>query len=81
MDATTEQERAAILRTIRAWPDDERLSLVEDILRVIRSDRVQTRRSSTLAQARGLLKADRPPPTDTEVAQWLDEYRMGRYGA
>ena len=28
----------------------------------------------------GRMKTDQPPPADEEVAQWLDEHRMEKYG-
>jgi hypothetical protein len=66
---------------VRTWTDDERLSFVQDVLRLIRTDRTVAAHVATFEQARGLLKTDRPPPTDAEVHHWLDERRMERYGA
>jgi hypothetical protein len=80
MDTLTPLDRATILRTVRAWPDDEQLRLIQDVLDMIRTARTMMPRHATLAEARGLLKADRPPPTDVEVQQWLDDRRIERYG-
>jgi hypothetical protein len=81
MDSLAEIDRAAILRVVRTWTDDERLRLVEDVLHLIGTDRTAGAHAATFEQARGLLKTDRPPPTDAEVHHWLDERRMERYGA
>jgi len=81
MDSLAEIDRAAILRVVRTWTDDERLRRIQDVLRLIRTDRTVAAHAATYAQARGLLKTDRPPPTDAEVQHWLDERRMERYGA
>jgi hypothetical protein len=81
MDSLAEIDRVTILRVVRTWTDDERLSLVQDVLHLIRTDRTAGAHAATFEQARGLLKTDRPPPTDAEVQQWLDERRMERYGA
>jgi hypothetical protein len=35
---------------------------------------------NTLERARGLLAADHSPPSDGEVARWLEERRIQRYG-
>jgi hypothetical protein len=81
MDSLAEIDRVTILRLVRTWTDDERLHLVQDVLRLIRINRTTAAHAATFEQARGLLKTDRPPPTDAEVQQWLDERRMERYGA
>jgi hypothetical protein len=79
MATSVQLDRATILRTVRSWPDDEQLRLVQDVLESIRTARTAPRRS-TLAEARGLLKTQQHPPSDTEIQQWLDERRMERYG-
>jgi hypothetical protein len=81
MSATTELDRATIVRIVRSWPDDEQLSLIQDVLQILRAERAALPRRPTLAQARGLLKADQAPPSDLDIQQWLDERRIERYGA
>ncbi len=68
-----------ILSIVRAWPEPERLSLVQDVMQTL-ADEKSAARHPTLEQALGLLATDRPPPTDEEIEQWLDERRTRRYG-
>ena len=38
------------------------------------------KRRKTLNKALGLLATNQPAPSDEEIEQWLDEYRMEKYG-
>ncbi len=91
-------DREAILETIRRWPPDEQIALLQEILGFLRRDIVSAGDGRTTAAPApeavwepplappdskglvGLLATDRPPPTDAEVEQWLDEHRMEKYG-
>jgi hypothetical protein len=37
-------------------------------------------RCGSLRNLAGLLATDQPPPTDEDVARWLDEHKMEKYG-
>ncbi|HWQ15448.1 MAG TPA: hypothetical protein VNL77_21785 [Roseiflexaceae bacterium] len=50
---------------------------IEDLLR---NELRRRQRHPTLDRALGLLASDRPPPADEEVARWLEERRIERYG-
>lgn len=71
-----------IVKTVQTWPNAHRLRLVQDILHSIEAEiEAQPLPKKTLEMALGLLATDNPPPTDEEVVQWLDEYRMEKYGS
>ncbi len=68
-----------VLKTVETWPADQRLTLVQDILKTLTLSSPQSRpRHSTLKRALGLLETA-PPPSDEQVQQWIDERRMEKY--
>jgi hypothetical protein len=68
-----------ILTIVRAWPPARRFTFVQEVLKTL-APIVEQPRQRTLDQARGLLAASRPAPTDEDIAQWLEERRTERYG-
>jgi hypothetical protein len=65
-----------VVNTVRQWPPDKRVVLVQDILNTLTSDTTSPRpRRKTLERALGLLATSQPAPSDAEVKQWLDERR------
>jgi hypothetical protein len=44
------------------------------------SDAEEDPKHNSLKLLLGRMKTTQPPPTDEEVAQWLDEHRMEKYG-
>ena len=71
----------ATLKTIRQWTNAQRYALLQDVLRTLAPEAEKPRvRERTLEQALRVVPLDRLPPTDEEVAQWLDEHRMEKYG-
>lgn len=79
--ATSALDRDAILRAIRAWPPSEQLALAREIWTHLGAPVVEepTLPPSSRDLA-GLISNGQTPPTDEEVAQWLDEHRMEKYG-
>lgn len=69
-----------ILETVSAWPLEDRTSLINDLVRGLSDFKRPAPPRNTLPQARGLLRTDKPAPTDEEVRQWLEEHRMNKYG-
>ncbi|MDJ1171285.1 hypothetical protein PMG71_17795 [Roseofilum sp. BLCC_M154] len=58
----------------------ERLSLVSFIIESLPELRISTaERSRAIEQMRGLLKIDKPAPTDEEVKAILEERRIDKY--
>jgi hypothetical protein len=77
-------DREAILTAIEAWPVEDQIALAQIILR-----RSATRAAAgakapqrpSWRQMAGLASNGQTPPSDEEVAQWLDEHRSEEYGA
>lgn len=88
-------DRDTILHTVQAWPPDEQLALAQEIARQATQAIAQVaaqpepeRPTPTIPQRpnwremAGLAAVPGPEsPTDEQVAQWLDEHRMEKYGA
>lgn len=76
-----------ILRIIRDWPPETRLTLAQDILADVASqippaEDVPTSAApkDTLSRALGLLRtASGSTPSDTEIDVWLEERRREKY--
>jgi len=83
--ATPALDRETILQAVRTWSPEEQMTLAREILQqtghvpLIDEPPEPPARGSWLGLV-GLLATDKPPPTDEEVAQWLDEHRMEKYG-
>ena len=76
------RDRAELLRVIRTLPPDEQQLLAQEILgSVHRPLREEPRLPHNFSLLDGLLATTNPPPTDEEVARWLDERRTAKYGA
>jgi len=71
---------ASVLHIVRTWPARQRYLLVQDLLKTLEPEAESTQAGDTLSLARGLLATDKPAPTDEEVAQWLEEHRLEKYG-
>lgn len=70
----------SIIQEVKSWPSEDRAALAHEILCDLRPQPLDPPPRNTLAQARGLLRTDQPPPTDEQVEQWIEEYRMHKYG-
>ncbi len=78
-NAETTYER--IIQIVNSWPAHRRFTLVQDVLKTLEpNSQVAPRRRDTLKQALGFLATSRAAPSDQEVAQWLDEHRVEKYG-
>jgi hypothetical protein len=69
-----------VLNIVQQWSATQQIALVQDVLERLAS-RIEPAKPprQTLSKAFGLLATDGPPPTDEEVAQWLDEHRMEKF--
>lgn len=71
----------SILTTVRSWSATQRFTLVQDILATLApQEENQKAPRHTLPHARGLLKTDRPAPSDQDIETLLKERRQDRYG-
>jgi hypothetical protein len=58
----------------------DRLALISAIIESLQDPPVSSaNRSGAIQRMRGLLKADRPAPSDEEVAAMLDDRRVEKY--
>jgi hypothetical protein len=61
-------------------PPRDRLALISAIVESLHESQVsQAERSAAIRRMRGLLKTDRPTPTDDEVAVMLEERRVEKF--
>lgn len=68
-----------VLKAVEAWPRDQRLTLVQDILKTLAAPSPASRpRRRTLEHALGLLETGEAP-SDEQVQHWLDEHRLEKY--
>jgi len=69
-----------ILNIVRQWPIAQRVTLVQDVLKTLAPEVERMRAPRrTLEKALGLISTQQPAPTDEEIRQWLDEYRLEKY--
>lgn len=70
-----------VLHTVREWPVEQRLDLLQALLSTLATEvKPAQPRERTLEKALGLLATGQPAPSNTEIQQWLHERRMNRYG-
>lgn len=80
--AATPLDRAAILKAVEELPPDQQLEVAQQIMRhyLATQESSHPRTSAHWVGWRELagiaLSPDRQPPTDNEIAEWLDERRM-----
>lgn len=86
MDNIQTSKYEDIIKIIRNWPLSQRLTLVQDVLSTfvpeLETDKLPPPRAkrNTLNNALGLLATNHSPPSDEEIQNWLDEYRLEKYG-
>lgn len=69
-----------LVKTIQALPVAERLSLLEVLALSLQADiQGEEASDSSLAQVRGMLKPEGPPPTDEEVEEDYTNYLIEKY--
>ena len=81
--AALSPDQQAILHTIEAWPVEEQVSLARSILArtsIGATTAPITRQRSTWDALYKLASNDLPTPSDEQVAIWLDERRVEKYG-
>ncbi len=69
-----------LLKVVRDWPPARRIAFMQEVLQTFApSETSELRHRATFDRALGLLAGDQPPPSDAEVARWLDERRGKHY--
>ena len=73
-------EYDAVRATVLKWSAERRFALMHELGHMIAgSENAPVQRVRTLDKALGLLRTDRPAPSDEEVQSWLDEHKAEKY--
>jgi hypothetical protein len=71
----------SVVAQVRAWPQELRQTLAEELLRSVQEEQLADRSRGVPAdQVRGIAAGDRPPPDDDTVRQWIDEWSVEKHG-
>ena len=77
-------DRETILQAVQQWPSDDQVALAQEILRrasELPANEGRTPQRPSFHDLAGLASVPgKEPPSDEEVARWLDERRMEKYG-
>ncbi len=76
--ATPALDRDTILEAIQGWPLADQMA--QAILQQASAQLTQTPQRPSWREMAGLAANGQEPPSDEQVAQWLDEHRMEKYG-
>ncbi len=77
------QEIHDVVQRIQHWPAPMRIMLARQVLQRLEIELEPPStlpRGPTAAEVAAMFKTDKPAPDDETVKQWLDEYRMEKYG-
>ena len=89
MSMTGPQEVATVLETVKTWPTELRISLARRILETVETTAVPTTdasaaeinlRGKPVEELIGLGAGSGEPPSDKQVAEWIDEHRLEKHG-
>lgn len=82
--SATFADREAILKAVEGWPPDEQVALARALLERAAAHSVppttQPPSHSTWDALYGIASSGDTAPSDEQVAQWLDEHWMEKYG-
>jgi hypothetical protein len=77
-------DRETILQAVEQWPSDDQVALAQEILRrasELPASKGRAPQRPSFRDLAGLASVPgKEPPSDEEVARWLDEHRMEKYG-
>lgn len=74
-------DRNTILQAVSSWPRDEQLALARAIWEQVGAGFVEEPIAPPDSRGlAGLIARAGTPPTDEDVARWLDEHRLEKYG-
>ena len=83
MNATESAEITEIVKRVQSWAAPLRITLARQILETLESrpaGAFQVPRGPAAAEVAALFKTDKLAPDDATVKQWIDDYRMEKYG-
>lgn len=81
--ASSVGDRETVLKAIDAWPLEDQVALAQAILRrttTHMAHNTETPQRPGWRQMAGLASNGQASPSDEEVARWLDEHRLEKYG-
>ena len=73
-------DRETIRQAVQKWPLADQMTLAQEILQRATAQIAHTPQRPSWREMAGMAANDQEPPTDEQVAQWLDEHRMEKYG-
>ncbi len=81
MNVVEPAEYHDVFEIVRQWPPAARRELVRDVEKTLAAEGpARLTRGYSAEEAIGLLKSDRPAPTDEECDRILEEELMRKYG-
>jgi len=81
MNVLEPAEYRDVFEIVRHWPSEARREFVRDVEKTLADERrAGPTRGFSADEAIGLLKSDRPAPTDEECDRILEEELMRKYG-
>lgn len=78
--ATDALDRETILKAIDTWNVVDQMTLAQSILQRATERLTQAPQRPTWREMAGIASNGKEPPTDEQVAEWLDEHKMEKYG-
>ncbi|HKI33953.1 MAG TPA: hypothetical protein VKA46_19020 [Gemmataceae bacterium] len=74
-----------VVRRVQSWPASLRIALARRILETLENGfspepAPALPRGPSAAEVEAMFETDKPAPDDATVKQWIDEYRMTKYG-
>jgi hypothetical protein len=84
MTAAAAREIADVVERVQVWPAPMRIALARQILEPLEEPAVsglqKTPRGPSATEIAAMFRTGKPAPDDATVKQWIDEYRMEKYG-
>lgn len=81
--ASPVSNRETVLKAIETWPLEDQVALAQAILRrstMQVAHNAEMPQRPSWRQMAGLASNGQAPPSDEEVARWLDAHRTEKYG-
>jgi hypothetical protein len=84
MNATQTNQIAEVVQRVQSWPPPMRIALARQILETLENAHRQPSprlpRGLLAAEIAAMVQTDKPAPDDSTVKEWIEDYRMEKYG-